>query len=157
MCMRWMCASWETLSRGREQYRSAVWWTITFCAGLSIAVLSRGSTAFQARRHTTAAAKQQCGQIKMLEITYKWHARDRLWMIALTRVHVHGFSRCVSVHISDKLFFQQPANVGYMNCKLTNLLALTDREVQTCCWYFRVLSCLVQNILVASPATTWRN
>ncbi len=127
MCMRWMCASSETLSRGCSQYRSAVWWTITVCAGFFISVLSRASTAFHPRRLTTVTAKQQCVQTNMLEIVYSLLCARSL---AFTCVHIHGFSRCASVHISDQRFFQ--TRRMSMTCKLTSLIALNDWEGQTC-------------------------
>lgn len=59
-----------------------------------------------------------------------YYAHGRSWTLAFTCVHIHGFSRCVSVHRST--FLSNPANVVDMTCKLTSLIALNDWEGQTC-------------------------
>ncbi len=55
------------------------------------------------------------------------YARGRLWTHAFTCVHVHGFSRCASVHIGDQRSVQ--TRRMHMSCKLTSLIALmTGRD-----------------------------
>lgn len=75
----------------------------------------------------------------------KLHINRLLCALSLGRLLSPEFMSTVSPgvcpSISDKPFFQQPANVGYMTCKLASVLALTGRDIRVYTSAYFPVSC----------------